>query len=365
MLVVRASEYSSVQNNEITNTERCRYFPRPGRAAAETEEYQRHFFDFDNKPDKNIDSARCASMPKRDANAPKKRGNVAAEGYQMEFFGMDDGCKSVANPSVCDQLTGWKSRGVEHEDHQKEFYLRDDLEIRNRELCSRVPVAKERVIRSAVYVMRASDVSAAQHQRSINTGAISEKASAVASATAASAATVTKWTKEGVVKISYKWKAMSKKAKIRFVAILSAIVIAVAAGAITLSVVMSPANRIVRCIQNAEYDKANEIFSRSFSDGQDTEMLEKKLINLIETIKEEFLSEQTDYETSVTKLYTIDGFDLDGIWQEVEDAEQFLYRVNESMIAYRYGVELYDSGDYLNAIHELRRVIPEDPHYEN
>ena len=348
MLVVRASEYNALQNAEKAHPERCINLPRPGYSGFEIESYKRDFYsvemlDRNTLYRNNNFRTLCGGIPSRQTH-------VYYEPWQAPYYTMPDRCNTLANSELCRPYLSRDRDSIYCEPYQRAFFFSDGVIVQNKETSIQIP---SHSANRQLYGFHVVKLSSAEAEAYMNRS-LEGRASSVAEASM-------KFTKN----MQEKWSQMSDKARIRFIAVFSAIVIAVVSAAIGLGIYMSPANQIVRCIRERDYEKASHIYYEKYYRGnEDESKLAEKLEKLIKEIKADFIEQKSTYDDAVNQLNAIERFSSDYLSDTIMEARAFLYDLNESFEAYERGLKELENEDYVAAIYDLNSVIPDDPHYK-
>lgn len=155
-------------------------------------------------------------------------------------------------------------------------------------------------------------------------------------------------------------KKMSTGKKV-FLAILAILLIAgITAGVIAISWYTSPDQKIIRAMEDGDFDSALDIYE---DDGQVTSTLVESLEKRIENLKTDFKNDKIEYTVAKMELNTIKKMNIASLDDKIEEAESYIDSLNASKTAFNTAESFYDSGEYDKAIEQYKLVIEEDNNY--
>lgn len=124
----------------------------------------------------------------------------------------------------------------------------------------------------------------------------------------------------------------------------------------------SDEQKIIRAMDNGEYDKAVSLYNES--DGDMSVFFEGSIESRLEKIKDDFLKEEIEYEVANMELSTIEKMNLSSVSETLRSVRTFVSELNSSRTYFSTAESLFAQGDYANAIENYRMVIEEDSNYE-
>lgn len=121
---------------------------------------------------------------------------------------------------------------------------------------------------------------------------------------------------------------------------------------------ISPKQRIIRAINDSDYTTAAQIqekYSTTLDDEYDTVLIDK-----INSVQSDFANGTIDYENAVSYISIIRNIGNNNVVSFASTIENEINSINSSKIAFSKGKELFNSGDYENAIKALNSVVIAD-----
>jgi serine/threonine protein kinase len=159
-----------------------------------------------------------------------------------------------------------------------------------------------------------------------------------------------------------KQKKKVPKWKIVLIAVLSVVIVGGAvAGVCVASWYSSSDQKIIRALENGDYDNALEMYQ---DNGKETEELISLLKSKIESTKNDFKAGNVDYATAQRELQTIANMGIKALETDTKDAISFVDNLNASQTAFATAESYLASGDYERAIEQYKLVIEDDSNYE-
>lgn len=126
----------------------------------------------------------------------------------------------------------------------------------------------------------------------------------------------------------------------------------------------SPEQRLIRALDTGDYAKAQDILNEDHEVGENTDVVDN-LKSRIETIRSEFVDGKSELSTVRSELQSIRNMNIDGIKSVLNEADDFIGRLNTSRANYAAAEELFNKKAYPEAIKKYSLVIEEDPNYES
>ena len=161
--------------------------------------------------------------------------------------------------------------------------------------------------------------------------------------------------------------AKKNKKKIILIAGISAAVIVICGGLgffLYQNNIKNQAKNVIAYFEDGEFDKSVDLYDK-YSGKQKAfdHKVEEELLNRVELIKADYLSEKLDYASAEEKLHRLEEFDIDDLEDSVEEVTEFIDMIYLSRENYKAGKEYFDLGDYASAIVKYSSVVKEDKKY--
>lgn len=158
---------------------------------------------------------------------------------------------------------------------------------------------------------------------------------------------------------------MSKKKKILLILLAIFIVLSIAAVVIGVMWWKSPAQQIVRDLDDADYVGAMATYKLNYAADDDRSSLIRALESRLQTLQEDFQNEKIEYAVAQMELSTISEMSIEEISAALEDAAKQIDILNTSRTAYQTGIRMFNEKDYPGAIVQLSKVAEQDKNYED
>ena len=158
-------------------------------------------------------------------------------------------------------------------------------------------------------------------------------------------------------------KKKMKKGKKIFICVTAAIlVLAIAAGAFYLYRYFSPEQKMLRALEEENYEEAIEIFNEDLH-GEGGEALVNALTERLNAVKTDFENQTIDYITATAELDNIQGMNVQEVSALLTETRQFVVRLNDSRTAFSTAETMMKEGDYEGAIAQYKLVQDIDVNY--
>lgn len=126
-------------------------------------------------------------------------------------------------------------------------------------------------------------------------------------------------------------------------------------------ILSDPAVDVITALEDGNHAEA-----LLFAEEADSETLERRLKERLETLEVDFRAENIDFSVLTMELSTIlqinDSNNL-GLWDVIDTTWNMIERLNASRTAFNIAEELFSRGDYALAIEQYSQVIQDDPNY--
>lgn len=157
------------------------------------------------------------------------------------------------------------------------------------------------------------------------------------------------------------------KKKIILIAGISAAVIVICGGVgffLYQNNIKNQAKNVIAYFEDGDFDKSVDLYDK-YSGKQKTfdNKVEEELLNKVELIKEDYLSEKLDYASAEEQLHRLEEYDIDDLEDSIEEVSEFVNMIYLSRENYKEGKEYFDLGDYASAIVKYSSVAKEDKKY--
>ena len=160
-------------------------------------------------------------------------------------------------------------------------------------------------------------------------------------------------------------KTKKKRKKAPIILTLVLVVILAAGGAALTFYVKSPARKIVSRISKGDYSDIEQLYKNDVKDHVIQEMLLDKLAEKdCATVLDDFKAEKITYEEASEKLNAYLTLGSKKLETAFGEQEKTLESLNSSMEAYKKAEELYEDGDYEEAMEAYAQVSEDDSNYE-
>lgn len=124
------------------------------------------------------------------------------------------------------------------------------------------------------------------------------------------------------------------------------------------------ADIVMAYIDDREYDQAVALY-RKYSGKKESfdEKIFIEIKNVTEQIKNDYLSEDIDYNFAKGQLGSLNDFDITGLDLIIYDCARWIDKINTSRENYQDGKTYYELGDYDRALEKYGLVLEEDSRY--
>ena len=154
-----------------------------------------------------------------------------------------------------------------------------------------------------------------------------------------------------------------RKIKKRYLVLLILFLIVSGAGLITYKWYNSPKQRVVRALNNGDYDEASDILEED-PDVADSDVVVDKIKDRISEVRNGYKNKEKSYAKATNELNSIQNMKVSGVKKELDEAFEYLNRLNESRTSFETAESFLSENDYPNAIRQYLLVIEEDPDYD-
>lgn len=124
----------------------------------------------------------------------------------------------------------------------------------------------------------------------------------------------------------------------------------------------SPKQQLMRALEKDDDDKVSEILDENPELADNTAVTDN-LSDRIKKVRNDFQMEEMEYAEAKRELESIQGMNVSGVATELNDAFDYVERINTSRIHFNTGEQFMNSKDYPNAISEYKQVIEDDLNY--
>ncbi len=166
-----------------------------------------------------------------------------------------------------------------------------------------------------------------------------------------------------VVKAIDSVKSMSKTKKIIISSAAGFVFVALIGLIIFLSWYNSLEQKILRALEDGNYESAIELFNEEYS-ARDEKDIADILSDRLDSLKSDFRNDKIEYSDAQIELSAINQMSVSLVEGKIDETEVYIERLNDSKTAFRTAQLFIEQGDYANAITQYRLVIEEDPNYE-
>lgn len=129
------------------------------------------------------------------------------------------------------------------------------------------------------------------------------------------------------------------------------------------TIIQNPVHNVMKLIESNDVEAANKVYIEKIEESTSKkEKLEKKLVEEVKKVQEEFVNNNATYDESKEKLNGIEKLDIEV--PNLTEVKNTISRLNNSRKAYRKAQEAIETECYEQAIEELRNVIETDENYE-
>ncbi len=171
--------------------------------------------------------------------------------------------------------------------------------------------------------------------------------------------------KEKSLEASEKIQKLSKKEKI-LLGIGSCILLAVFIVLISMGIYNnSPNQKIVRAIDACDSFSAISIYNEKIAGNSAADAsLANALKDHFNSLKKDFKKDKIDYDEFYKRASIAKGFNIESLNTELGAIMNDVFALKESKEAFKSGNELFDSGEYKQAIYRYKLVISDDDNYD-
>ena len=158
-------------------------------------------------------------------------------------------------------------------------------------------------------------------------------------------------------------KKMSKGKKALIIILLIFILLGGGAGYLQISYYMGAEYKIMKALENEDYNAAIEVYKES--DGDASDLLVKKLEERLEKTKTDFIAGTIDYSVANMEVSTIQKMGIDEISGKVKEVSEYINKLNDSQTAFSTAETMFAKADYVGAMENYKKVIEDDANYES
>lgn len=156
-----------------------------------------------------------------------------------------------------------------------------------------------------------------------------------------------------------------KKIPYKLIVIAAVCVVALSVGIGVLSHYNSPKEQMYRSIDNGDFEKAYDLYAENFSGQKLPDKLLDVFWNRLDEAKRQFVSKEKDYSETKLEIERVSSMNIDALAEKVKITTDFVDNLNASRTAYSLGNEYLNSGDYVKAMAQFKKVIEDDSDYSN
>lgn len=127
----------------------------------------------------------------------------------------------------------------------------------------------------------------------------------------------------------------------------------------------SPNQRIIRAIDSGDSFSATAVYKEKIrGNGSASASLANALVDHFNSLKKDFIKDKIDYDEFKKRISIAKGLDITSLNTELGSILNDVFALRESKKAFESANELFNSGEYKQAVYKYKLVINDDNNYD-